>query len=122
MNRINMKMAFKVFNILILIYYGIVGILTVLKLFGITEETADAAPGVGFFAVVVVLITLIPVLLVIFMAREGLRGNYDLCSKIAMAVVILDIIGFLMSTQKSASGVIGIVLGIVYIFMAKTAD
>ena len=122
MNRINMKMAFKVFNILILIYYGIVGILTVLKLFGITEETADAAPGVGFFAVVVVLITLIPVLLVIFMAREGLRGNYDLCVKIAMAVVILDIIGFLMSTQKSASGVFGIVLGIIYIFMAKTAD
>ena len=65
---------------------------------------------------------MIPVLLVIFMAREGLRENYELCAKIAMAVVVLDIIGFMMSTSKSASGLIGIFLGIIYIFMAKTAE
>ncbi|MCR5307355.1 MAG: hypothetical protein K6E36_12790 [Oscillospiraceae bacterium] len=122
MKKIDMRLAFKVFNILILIYYGIVGVMMILKLFGITEEAADAAPGLGFFAVVVALITLIPVLLVIFMAREGLRENYELCAKIAMAVVVLDIIGFMMSTSKSASGLIGIFLGIIYIFMAKTAE
>lgn len=118
----NMRKAFKIFNIVILIYYGIVGIASVLKLAGVGSEAEEVYPGLGFFAVVLMVITLIPILLVIFMAREGLRENYELCGKIAMVVVVLDIIGFMMNTEKSASALFGIILGIVYIFMAKTAD
>lgn len=118
----NMRKAFKIFNIVILIYYGIVGIASVLKLIGAGTEAGEAYPGLGFFAVVMMVITLIPILLVIFMAKEGLRENYELCSKIAMVVVVLDIIGFMMSTEKTAAALFGIILGIVYIFMAKTAD
>lgn len=118
----SMRKAFKIFNIVILIYYGILGIVTVLKAFGIGSELGNTSPEVNYFVTAATVITLIPIVLVIFMAREGLRENYDLCAKIALAVVVLDIIGLLMSEEKSAGSILAVILGIVYVFMAKTAD
>ena len=118
----NMRKAFKIFNIVILVYYGIVGIVTILKAIGIGREVGEAAPELSFLTGAVTVIALIPIILVIFMAREGLRENYELCAKIAIAVVVLDIIGLLMSSEKSAGSVIAVILGIIYVFMAKTAE
>lgn len=118
----NMRKAFKIFNIVILIYYGIVGIATIVRAFGIGREAEASIAGGGFFTAIVTVITLIPILLVIFMAREGLRENYELCAKIAIIVVVLDIVGLLMSSEKTAGSIIAVILGIIYVFMAKTAD
>ncbi len=118
----DMRKAFKIFNILILIYYGILGIVTIVKALGIGNELGDSAPELTFLTGAATVIALIPILLVIYMAREGLRENYELCAKIALVVVVLDIIGFIMSTDKSFGSVIAIILGMAYVFMAKTAD
>lgn len=122
MKELSMRKAFKIFNILILVYYGILGVVTVMKAFGAGAELEEYASGLGAFAAIALVVALVPILLVIFMAREGLRENYDLCSKIALVVVVLDIIGLLMSEEKSAGAVFAVILGIIYVFMAKTAD
>lgn len=113
------RKAFKIFNIFILIYYGIVGVIALLNAFGATKNLTEYAPSMSAFAVILLLITLAPTALVIFMAREGLRENYELAYKIAMFVVFMDVVGLISSDQKSLGSVIALILGIVYVFMAK---
>ena len=116
------RKAFKIFNIVILVYYGIVGIVTVVRALGIGSEVAETSSGRGFLTAAVTVVALIPIILVIFMAREGLRENYELCAKIALAVVIFDIVGMLMSSNFSFGSIIAVILGIIYVFMAKTLE
>ena len=119
-----MAKAFKIINILLVVYYGIIVVITFTNLSATGSAAAgkrgaDAAlGGVAFFTA---LMLLIPTLLVIYMAIQGLKRNYDLCYKLAAVLMLLNVISFVATSDKSTA-VFSLVFSIVYCFMAKMLD
>ena len=107
-----MKVAFKVINILLLVFTVIpaaIGAVSGLIL------SATELGGLAFFGTILVII---PAAVTIFMAIAGIRGNYDTCSKIAFFILALDIISLVFSENRGTVIFQIILLGI-YIYMAK---
>ena len=119
-----MAKAFKVINIILVVLYGIIAVVTIT---GISSAGAAAAEKRGADAalgganILIALLTLIPVLLAIYMAVQGLKSNYETCYKLAAVLMVLNIITFIASDNKR-SAVFSLVFSIVYCFMAKMLD
>ena len=117
-----MKVLFKVWNILILVV-NIISVITILTaILGLGKAASDidgAGRAIGGFALIVGVIGLIPAIITIFMARAGLKDDYEYCTKLAMIILCLDVITVFLSEDK-LSGIFQIVLMLVYIYLAKS--
>ena len=95
-----MRTIFKGWNILIIAVNVISMIASIVKYgFG---------PAIIFSALIL--------LVIVLMAYSGLKGNYDTCKKIAVAVLILDAIGMVLGGFAIRT-VISTVLAAIYLFM-----
>ena len=119
-----MAKAFKIINILLVVYYGIIAVITFTGISAAGTAAAGkrgADAALGGVAVFTALMLLIPTLLVIYMAVQGLKRNYDLCYKLAAVLMLLNIISFAVTSDKSTA-IFSLVFSIVYCFMAKMLD
>ena len=116
-----MKIAFKVMSILLLVYYGIIAIIGILGIAGVGAATAGKTGGEAAFGGVAILAILLPTAIALFMAFYGVKENYNMCFKLAAILMVLNIISFIGSDNKS-SAVLGLVFSIAYCFMAKKLD
>lgn len=119
-----MKTAFKVMSILLLIYYGIIAVIGVLGIVGAGAATVGKTGGEAAFggvAILIILLALIPTAIALFMALYGVKENYNMCFKLSAILMVLNIISFIGSDNKS-SAVLGLAFSIVYCFMAKKLD
>ena len=101
-----MKIAFKVMSILLLVYYGIIAIIGVLGIAGVGAATAGKTGGEAAFggvAILAILLALIPTAIALFMAFYGVKENYNMCFKLAAILMVLNIISFIGSDNKSSS-------------------
>lgn len=117
-----MKIFFKVWNILILIANVISAaslIASALGLGSFAAAVGGTTAALGGFVVLSVILSLIPAMATIIMAITGLKGNYEKCSKIAFAILILDIIAIFLSNNKGYT-IFQIIMLIVYILLAKS--
>lgn len=117
-----MKIFFKVWNILILIVNVIPAGIVLVGAIGLGSAVAEVGgttAALGGFAVLTVILSLIPAVATIIMAIAGLKGNYEKCSKIACFILILDIITIFLSDNKG-SAIFQIIMLIVYILLAKS--
>lgn len=116
-----MKIFFKVWNILLLIATIIpAGILLLgaLGLGTLATEAGGTTAAYGGFAVLIVILSLIPTVVTIIMAIAGLKGDYEKCSKIAFVVLILDLATVFIADSKG-SAIFQIIMLVVYICIAK---
>lgn len=116
-----MKIFFKVWNILLLIATIIpAGILLVgaLGLGSLAADEGGTTAALGGFVVLVVILALIPSVATVIMAIAGLKEDYEKCSKIAFAILILDLISVFFSDSKG-SAIFQIIMLVIYIFLAK---
>ncbi len=119
-----MKLAFKIMTIFLLVVNSIaaiVGIAAAVTANSLTEGKTGGEAALGGLAVFVIVLSLIPVALTIYMAICGLRGNYNMCFKLSAALMVLNIVSFI-ATENKASAIFSLVLSIVYCFMAKKMD
>ncbi|MDE7363293.1 MAG: hypothetical protein K2N27_00170 [Ruminococcus sp.] len=117
-----MKIFFRVWNILILIANVIPAVNFLMRVIGLGSLAAavgGTTAALGGFAVLIVILSLIPAIATIIMAIAGLKGNYEKCSKIAFAILILDIITIFLSDNKG-SAIFQIIMLVVYIYLAKS--
>lgn len=117
-----MRIVFKVWNILLLIFTVISAISIIIAILGIGEAASKvdgSEKAIGGLALVVGVIGLIPVFFVIFMARAGLKEDYDYAAKLATVVLILDVIGVILADDKT-SGIVNVILMVIYIYLAKS--
>lgn len=117
-----MKITFRVWNILILIANVIPAVNLLIKGIGLGSLAAavgGTTAALGGFAVLIVILSLIPAVATIIMAIAGLKGNYEKCSKIAFAILILDIVTIFLSDNKG-SAIFQIIMLMVYIYLAKS--
>ncbi|MDE6520923.1 MAG: hypothetical protein K2K91_10805 [Ruminococcus sp.] len=117
-----MKIIFRVWNILILIANVIPAVNLLIRGIGLGSLAAavgGTTAALGGFAVLIVILSLIPAVATIIMAIAGLKGNYEKCSKIAFAILILDIISIFFADNK-VSAIFQIIMLIVYILLAKS--
>lgn len=108
-----MKTAFKVINILLLVFTVIPAAITAVS--GLALSATELG-GLAFFGTI---LALIPAAVTIYMAVKGLRGDYEAASKIAFFILFLDVILLFMSSSKG-SCIFQILLLGVYIYMAKS--
>lgn len=116
-----MKIFFKVWNILLLIATVIPAGILLIGALGLGSLAADAGgttAALGGFAVLIVILALIPVAATIIMAIAGIKEDYEKCSKIAFAILIFDLISVFFSDNKDST-IFQIIMLAVYIFLAK---
>ncbi|MDO4863300.1 MAG: hypothetical protein Q4A05_03930 [Ruminococcus sp.] len=99
-----MKIAFKVWNVLILI--------------GAALSVISGLINGGIFGAVVALIFS---LLSIFMAIAGFKGDYTGCKKLAFIGLVLDAINLVVS-GFSGSAILSLLLMIVYVVLCITLE
>lgn len=119
-----MKLAFKIMTIFLLVVNSIAaiaGIMAAVAANSLTEGKTGGEAAIGGLAVFVIVISLIPVALTIYMAICGLKGNYNLCFKLSAALMVLNIVSFI-ATENKASAIFSLILSIVYCFLAKKMD
>lgn len=117
-----MKIFFKVWNILILIANVIPAVILLVSALGLgslASEARGTTAALGGAVVLIVILSLIPAVATVIMAIAGLKGDYEKCSKIAFAILILDIITIFLSDNKG-SAIFQIIMLLVYIYLAKT--
>lgn len=116
-----MKIFFKVWNILLLIATVIPAGILLLGALGLGSLAADAGgttAALGGVVVLVVILALIPAAATVIMAIAGIKEDYEKCSKIAFAILILDLISVFFSDNKG-SAIFQIIMLVIYIFLAK---
>lgn len=119
-----MKTLFKVLTIFILVVNTIAGVIGILGLSAankVTEGKSGGEAALGGVAVLVILFSLIPIAVTIFMAICGLRGKYNTCFKISFVLMVVNIVSFVLSDNK-AGAVFSLALSIFYCFLAKKMD
>lgn len=115
-----MKTFFKVWNILILIsniISAVIIITAMTKVGSAATELGGPARAIGGVAVFFSIISLLPVVAVIFMAKAGLQQNYDDCMKIGRIVLILDALA-IIGSRNIGNAIWQIAVLIVYLCVA----
>lgn len=108
-----MKVAFKVINILLLVFTVIPAAIGAVS--GLILSTSELG-GLAFFGTI---LALIPAAVTIYMAIKGLQCDYGTASKIAFFILFIDVILLFISSSK-ASCIFQIILLGIYIYMAKS--
>ena len=99
-----MKTAFKVWNILILVF-AVLAILSSLK---------DGFSIGAFFTIAGTLFSLV-------MAYSGFKGDYTLCKKLASIILVIYTVS-MVTSGFAASAVCSLIIAAVYLFMCVSLD
>lgn len=119
-----MKLAFKIMTIFILVVNciaAVAGIIAATAANKATEGKSAGEAAVGGFAVLLIVLSLIPVGLTIYMAICGLKRNYSLCFKLSAVLMVLNIISFI-ATDNKGSAIFSLILSVAYCFLSKKMD
>ena len=118
-----MRTFFNVWSIIKIVVYGIAALIVVLGIFGVSSIAAGAGgytSAVGGMYVLTLLLSLVSPVLVILMAAAGLRRSYDTCSKLAVSVIVLDVINLVFADPDARGRTFFILLlAVLYFLLLK---
>lgn len=119
-----MKTAFKVWNILIIAFWGILGLILLLGMLGIgsaVEGASSREQAMGGLVSLMALFAMVTPIVNIVMGIAGLRGKIETATKIAYVLLALDIVDLIFGDNKAMS-LLKIVVTVGYVFAAKKVD
>ncbi|MBO5163732.1 MAG: hypothetical protein J6B75_04725 [Ruminococcus sp.] len=126
-----MKIAFKVFSVLLIIWAAVVMIAGTLLIFAtdkLFELAGDAGIAVGSLGAAGMLVSVIGVIVVavaalmLYTGINGLRGRMDKCKKFTLVFLIISAVNFVLSLAQdsnTASAFLQVLFFGVYFFLAK---
>lgn len=119
-----MKTVFKVWNILIIAFWGIIGLILLLGILGIGSLVQDATSreqALGGAVSLIALLALVTPVVNVIMGISGLRGKIDTATKIAYVLLALDAVNLIVSDNKGMT-VLRMIVTVGYIITAKKTD
>lgn len=119
-----MKTVFKVWNILIIAFWGIIGLILLLGILGIGSLVQDATSreqALGGAVSLIALLALVTPVVNVIMGISGLRGKIGTATKIAYVLLALDAVNLIVSDNKGMT-VLRMIVTVGYIITAKKTD
>ena len=119
-----MKTVFKVWNILIIAFWGIMGLILLLGLLGIGSLVDGASAreqALGGAVSLIALFALVTPVVNVIMCISGLRGKIGTATKIAYVLLALDAVNLIVSDNKGMT-ILRMIVTIGYVITAKKSD